>query len=296
MDRLEALHAFVRLVEIGSFSKVGTELRVKQSTVSKWLATLEEQLGAQLIERTSREQRVTEPGMRFYQRAKEILAAYEEAEAELSNSSPRVSGRLRVSLPVVFGRLHVVPLLSRFARRHSELELDLVFDDRYVRLLEEGFDVAIRVGVPVDSTLRSKTLAVTARHLVASKGYLTRAAPLCSPHDLVAHACLLHTGLEERSVWRFEKNGKTVRARVGGRFGANNSEAVLAMARAGHGIALLASWLVDRDLARGKLVRLLPDFVPPAAPIQALTPPSRYMHPRVRAFLDFMAESLRSLA
>lgn len=296
MDRLDAMLAYVRLVELGSFSKVGQELRVKQSTVSKWIATLERQLQTQLIERTSRAQRVTEAGQVFYERAKDILASYSDIEAQLQQDSPQVAGRIRVNAPVVFGRLYLVPHVGRFLREHPELEFDLVLDDRYINLLEDGFDMAIRVGKPVDSSLRAKHLASTPRRLVASPSYLSSHPSIETPEDLKLHNCLLHSGLQSRTVWSFSRNGKKVQTVVEGRFAANNSEALLSLAREGLGVALLASWLVDDSISEGALVPLLSSYSLPPAPIQALLPPSRHVHPRVRIFLDFLVDIFSPLS
>lgn len=292
MDRLAAMHAFVRLVEVGRFSAVAEELRVKQSTVSKWLAALEEELGAQLVERTTRSQRVTERGRLFYQRAKDMLATYDETAAELASRDGELRGRLRINAPVVFGRLFVAPHVARFLRRHRALEIELVLDDRYVNLVEEGFDVAFRTGIPADSTLRARKLAEPPRRLVASPGYVEAASPLRKPADLARHACLLHTGLQTRQTWVFRREGRAYHVPVRGRFSANNSEALLLMARSGLGVALLASWLVDADVRAGRLTVLLPGYELPPAPVQALLPPGRHVHPRVRAFLDHMAAAL----
>jgi DNA-binding transcriptional LysR family regulator len=169
-----------------------------------------------------------------------------------------------------------------------------VFDDRYVNLVEEGFDVAFRTGIPTDSTLRVRKLAAPPRRLVASPGYVQASPPLAAPGDLAGHACLLHTGLETRQTWLFRRGERAFPVAVRGRFSTNNSEALLAMARSGLGIALLASWLVDGDVRAGRLVALLPEYELPAAPVQALLPPGRHTHPRVRAFLDHMAEALAS--
>ena len=295
MDRIDALYAYVRAVELGSFSRVASEIRVKQSTVSKWIATLERQLGVQLIERVGRSQRITDAGSTLYRAAKEILDTLAAAEADVQNVACELRGRIRVSLPVVFGQRYIVPEVATFMRRHPSLELELVLDDRYVRLLDEGFDVAIRVGKPADSSLHARTLARAERRLVASREYVERYGTPDTPEDLKLHACVLHSGLDVASVWLFHCDGAIHQAETKGRLSANNSEAVLTMVRAGLGIALLASWLVDADLASGELVRLLPDYEPPSAPVQALTAPSRYMQPRVNAFIDFMKEALCSL-
>ncbi len=292
MDRLTAMHAFVRLVDLGTFSAVADELRVKQSTVSKWIAALEDELGVQLLARTTRTQRVTDAGRQLYASATDILAAYDDVTARMHSRSPALRGRIRVSAPVVFGRLFVVPAVASFLREHPDIDIDLRLSDRYVNLVDEAVDVAIRVGIPVDSTFRTRTLGEARRHVVASKAYLRRAPPLRTPGDLAHHECLTHTALGAGDVWTFRRKGTAARARVRGRFAANNSDALLAMARRGLGIALLADWLVAADLRRGKLVSLLPSWRPPPAPTCALTPPGRYTPPRVRAFIDHVAASL----
>lgn len=292
MDRLDAMRLFVRLVEHKSFSAAARELRVKQSTASKWIAALEEQLGAQLLERTTRTQRLTEAGELFYQRARELLAAYEETAAALQDRAPEPTGRIRVNVPVVFGRLFVVAEAAEFLRRFPKVELELVFNDRYVNLIDEGFDVAIRVGVPADTSFRSRSLGVTRRYLVASPAYLKARGRPERPEELRDHECLLHSESSAGAIWVFRQGGKEVHASVKGRFAANNSEALLHMARSGLGVALLASWLVEADLRARRLVSLLSGFETPPAPIHALMPPARYVPPRVRAFVDFLAERL----
>ncbi len=287
------MRAYVRLVELGTFTAVAEELRVEQSTVSKWIAALEDEVGVQLIERTTRSQQVTEAGRLFYRRATDILGAYDEAIGSLRERDPEPRGRIRVGVPVVFGRRHIVPHIARFMRRFHGIEIELVFSDRYANLVDERLDVAIRVGIPVDSAFRGLKLGEARRHLVASPGYVARSAPLTDPRDLTEHQCLTHTALGAGDVWKFRRGTRQARARVRGRFAANNSEALLAMARSGLGIALLASWLVDPDLRRKRLVSLLPGWELPPAPTYALTPPGRHMHPRVRALLDFLAEAHR---
>lgn len=293
MDRLNAMRAFVRVVELRTFTAVAEELRVTQSTVSKWLAALEEEAGVQLLARTTRTKRVTEAGSAFYERSKEILASYDGLMAELhSDGEAQLRGRLRVSVPVVFGRMFAVEAVSAFLRRHPDIELDLVFSDRYVALVEEGFDVALRVGTPVDSSLRARVIASTPRRLVAAPDYLAEHGRPGSPTDLRQHECLIHSGINTGAVWVFSNGTDTVRTRVRGRFAANNSAALCEMAVGGLGVALLASWLVDDAIADRGLVELLPDYELPPAPIQALMPPGRHIHPRVRAFVDSVAAAL----
>ncbi|MEM6292363.1 MAG: LysR family transcriptional regulator [Myxococcota bacterium] len=289
MDRISVLRAFTRLVERGSFTAVADELRVKQSTVSKWLRGLEDELGVQLVDRTTRAVHITDAGRRFYDKALTVLAAYDDALEVLAPSDDVLRGRLRVSVPEVFGRLYVVPQVTRFVRRHKELELDLTFADQYVSLVEQGFDVAIRVGRAVDSTLQAHPLASTERVLVASPGYLKQHGAPSSPKALREHACLTHSGALG-DAWSFLRGGRTQRVSVRGRVSTNNSEAALALARSGLGLCLLATWLVDADLRSGRLVPVLEAYEAPPAPIRALTPPGRRVPTRVRAFIEHLRE------
>ncbi len=293
MDRIEALRLFSRLAERGSFSAAARDLKIKQSTASKWVAELEDELGASLVERTTRSVRITEEGHRLLERARDVLTSFAQLKADFAARSPEPRGPVRVSLPVVFGRRLVVPAIGDFLARHREVSVELVMGDRYVNLVEEGFDLAIRVGVPADTSARGKKLADSRRVLVAAPAYVKAHPKLRSPADLREHECLVHGDGNAAAVWRFGKTAaKAVPVAVRGRFAANNSEAVALLARQGLGIALLADWLVQEDLARGRLVPLLERFVAPPAPIYALSPPGRFPTATVRALTEHLARAL----
>lgn len=295
MDRLDAMRLFVQLAERRSFSAAAKALRVKQSTASKWVAELEEQLGVALVERTTRALRLTEAGAHFRGRAVELLAAFDGLTAELQAQSPAPVGRVRLSVPVTFGRLFITPLVGDFLQRHPQVEAELVFNDRYVNLVEEGFDLAIRVGVPSDTTARARKLADGRRRLVASPAYLKARGRPTTPQHLKAHECLAHGDAAAAGVWRFRREGeKEVTVAVRGRVSATNSEAVLHLARSGLGVALLADWLVEDDLRTKRLTPLLEAYAPPPAPVYALTPPGRYTTALVRALVEHLVASLAS--
>ncbi len=296
MDHFEALRAYVRLVELGSFTAVAKEQQVTQPTVSKWVAALEDELGVQLLDRTTRGVRVTPAGEAFQQRALEVLGAWEEAVGATRGQHAKAQGRLRVSVPVVFGDRFIAPLMPSFLSEHPGVELDLRFSDRYVDLVSDGVDVAIRVGRPVDSSYRARVLADTPRRLVASPAFVESHGAPDSLGALAELPCLLHSGLGTQQSWELAKDGATRSVSVQGRISANHSATLAKLAVAGHGVALLASWLVDDALADGRLVRLLPDHEPPRAPIQALMASTRHVPSRVRAFVDHLAEGLADLA
>jgi DNA-binding transcriptional LysR family regulator len=292
MDRLDAMRLYVRLIELKSFSRAAKELKVTQSTASKWLISLESDLGVTLVERTTRTQHVTAAGEVFYRRAKDIISSYEEMAGDLQSATGEPRGKLRASVPVVFGRLFLVPIAAAYIQRFPKVELEFSFNDRYVNLIEESYDVAVRVGTAVDTSLRTRSLGMTTRILVAAPRYLERAGRLITPDDLSHHECLIQSGSNASSIWVFRAGGKTYRAAACGRFTANNSEALLHLAREGLGLALLADWLVQPDLRAGLLVPVLTSYSAPPAPIHALMSPSRHIHPRVRTFIDYMVTAL----
>lgn len=293
MDRIDAMRLLHRLAERRSFSAAARDLKIKQSTASKWVAELEAQLGVSLVERTTRSLRFTDAGRHFLERSTEVLCAFDDLTHELQDRNPIPQGRVRMSLPVAFGRLFLVPLVIKFLKRHPQVEVEMVFNDRYVNLIEEGFDLAVRVGVPSDTSARGRKLAESHRCLVASPGYLRAHGRPRAPKDLLDHQCLIHGDASPPSIWRFSRGDEAaVPITVRGRASASSSEAVLHMARSGLGIALLADWLVEGDLKEKRLVQLLTRFAAPKAPIYALTPPGRYGTSAVRALVEHLSVSL----
>lgn len=288
MDRLRALEAYVRVVDLGSFSAAAKDLRTRQGTISRWVAALEDELGVQLLDRTTRGIRSTEAGAAFYTEARTLLGAWDQAVSSARREQRDARGRLRVSVPVVFGARFVTPLFAPFLAAHPKVELDVQFADRYVDLVAEGVDVAIRVGRRVDAEYRARTLAETPRRLVASPAYLDERGTPRAPEDLREHVCLLHSGLDNRVTWVFGSQRVDVR----GRFAANHSEALASLAIAGHGVALLASWLVDDAIRSGALVQLLESTPAANAPVQALFSSTRHPSRAVRAFVDALASAL----
>lgn len=293
MDRIDALRLFVRLAERGSFSAAAKELGVGKSTASKWIAELEDEWGVGLVERTTRSLHLTDAGRRLLARATEVLAAFDEMSRELREKSPEPGGRVRLSVPVAFGRLFVAPAVAEFLRRHPKVEAELVLDDRYVDLVDRGFDLAVHVGVPTDTSARARKLADGRRCLVASPAYVKAHGQPDTPRDLARHECLVHGEIDAAAQWRFgRERGAEIVVPVRGRVAANSSEAVLAMARSGLGIALLAEWLVADDIRKKKLVSLLPGFPAPPAPIYVLTRPGRFVPSAVRALSEHLAALL----
>lgn len=292
MDRFAALEAFIRIVELGSFTACAKDLRLRQATVSRWIVALEDELGVQLLDRTTRAVRVTDAGERFYEDARAIVGAWAKAQAQAQQQQARVTGRLRLSVPVVFGQRFITPNLARFVQTYPELELELLFSDRYIDLVGDGVDLALRVGQPIDSEHRVRTLGITPRRLVASPAFIKQHVSPKHPGELAKLPCLLHSGLRDVTTWSFEHQGQRTQVKVKGTVSANHSQTLLELARAGVGVALLASWLVDDAILSGELVALLPEYEAPRAPIQALYASTRHAPRAIEAMIDFLQETL----
>jgi DNA-binding transcriptional LysR family regulator len=296
MDYFAALRAFVRTVELGSFSQAAAEAAVKTSTVSRYVSALEADLGAALLNRSTRRLHLTEAGTVFHEHAARILADVDAAREAASAINARPQGLLRINIPGGFGRRHIVPHLADFLAEYPEIRIDATLTDATVDLIEAGADVAIRIGALADSSLVAKRLAPHRRVLAASPAYLAGRAPISAPGDLAGHAGLAFA-LQPKPAWFFRPTGEPeaepVEIAVQGRFRANDSEALLEAALDGLGIALLPSWLAGAEIGAGRLVALLPGWEALIAPgperaIWGVYPPKRNVAPKVRVFLGFL--------
>lgn len=290
MNRIDALRSFGLLAAGSTFTDVSRELGVGQPTVSKWLAELEEEAGATLLERSTRHRRLTDAGARFEPHARAAVLAYEQALDAARDEGAPLEGPLRLSVPVVLGRRVVLPRVRAFMRCHPGVQVDLRLEDRYVSLSSGEIDVALRVGVPLDSALKSRRLAEGARWWVASPDYLERRAAPGHPSELADHECILRSGIDRHQIWRFEEAGKAKRVSVKGAHFANHSDVVRAFAREGRGVALLAEWAVSRAVKKGKLVRILEDFEAPEAPVYLLWRDEEHLPRARRAMIDHLVE------
>lgn len=298
MDSLAEMEAFVRVVHAGSFSAAARASGLTPSAVSKQISRLEARLGARLFNRTTRRLGLTEVGAAFHERAQRILSEVEEAERAVSHASAAPRGTLRLNVPVVFGRLHVAPLLPEFLGLYPEVRIDITFNDRFVDLLEEGVDVAIRIGDLGDSSLIARRLAPNRRVVCGAPAYFERNGYPEHPADLSRHNCLVYTYLASRNDWRFVCANKPRSeaqdvVQVSGNFEANNAEAIHGALRSGLGLGLLPLWLVGEDLRAGRLVQALPGYHAVDSAVYAVYPPGRHLSPKVRCFIDFLAARLR---
>jgi DNA-binding transcriptional LysR family regulator len=289
MDRLAALQAFVQVAETRSFSAAARRLRSSKSAVSRQVSSLEAELGARLLHRTTRALALTEAGRGYFERASRILADLDEADRSVGALQAAPRGRLRVNAPMSFGFLHLAPAIPDFLARYPDVELDMIMNDRFVDLIDEGFDVAVRIGHLEDSSLVARRLAPVRRVVCASPGYLAARGTPASPDELKAHECLCYSNVPRE--WRFATaDGRPWSVEVRGRLSTNNGDGLRVAALKGMGIINQPTFIVGGDLQSGTLVSLLDVFVPQDIALNAVYPHSRHLSPKVRTFVDFLAE------
>lgn len=285
------LETFVAVVDAGSFTQAAVRMGRSKAGVSRQVKRLEERLGARLLNRTTRSLSLTESGAALYERSSPALAELRDAEAAAALQQVTPQGRLRASVPVAYGHRVVAGLLFQLVDEHPGLELDLSFTDRYVDLVNEGFDLVVRIGDLADSTLIAKRLGDTRRMVCASPAYLEGRNPPEKPTDLLNHRCLLYSQQAAGSAWRFA-DGVTVNAR--GPIRADSGDALLGAARAGLGIAWLPDFFVREDIADGRLVRLLEHHEAEPLGIWAVFPHSRHLSLKVRLAVDRLALAMKT--
>ncbi len=292
MDRLDSMEAFVRVAECRSFSVAARRMELSKSVVSRQIARLEAHLGARLFHRTTRSLALTEVGQAYYERCTRILAEIEEANLSVSNLQAEPRGRLRVNAPMSFGIHHLAPLIPRFLDRFPHVDVDMAMNDRVVSLVEEGFDIAVRIGRLEDSSLIARHLAPARRVVCASPSYLERRGVPQSPDDLADHCCLSYSNLTASDEWNLcTAEGRRWPVEVRGRLRVNNGDVLREAALSGVGLIMAPTFLCGCDLQAGRLVSVLDQFVPQNIAIHAVYPHSRHLSPKVRAFVDFLAEN-----
>lgn len=293
MDRLAHMEVFVAVVEAGGIGAAADRLGLAKSAVSRRLAELEARLGATLIHRTTRRLNLTDDGRAYYARCVGILADLDEAEAAVRQAQVALRGRLKVTLPLSFGLLHLAPLIREFMDRHPELRLELDFNDRQVDIMQEGFDLAIRIARLEDSSLIARRLAPIRSGVYASPDYLARHGTPRTAADLKDHACLVYSNPRDPDVWRYTApDGRGGAVGVQSRLCASSGEFLLEAALAGWGLILSPTFYVHGALKAGRLVPVLTDHAWPELSAYAVYPPTRHLSGRVRAFIDFLAERL----
>jgi LysR family transcriptional regulator for bpeEF and oprC len=290
MDRLDALQLFVRVVEAGSLTKAAGALGVVQPTVSKQIALLEDRLGARLLNRTSRGLSLTAAGQDYYESAVRLIAEFEEAEARVGRGQSAPAGMVRVASSAGLGRMYLLPRLPEFFARYPEVSIDFDVSERFISLIEDGIDVALRIGHLSDSTLVARRIGCMAVATVASNAYLKRFGEPKTPADLVNHDCVgfVHRGALVN--WGFNGPAGAITIEPNGKVRSNDGEHLRAAVLAGIGVGHNASWLYAPELASGEVREVLADYAPHPFPIHAVCPGGRRIPSRVRVFIDFLAE------
>ncbi|TWB21828.1 DNA-binding transcriptional LysR family regulator [Nitrospirillum amazonense] len=286
MDRYQAMAAFVRVVETGSFSAAARQLNVGQPAVSKTIAQLEDRLQVNLLIRSTHGLSPTEAGHRFYERARAAIREADEADLAARGAGAGLSGCLRVSAATTFARLHVVPQLPRFLEQHPELEIDVILDDRVIDLIAEGVDVSLRMGALPDSSAVARKLATGPRSVLATPAYLARRGEPRSPADLAGHEAVIHSHLP--TVWCFTRDGTEASVSVRGRVKVSAAEGQRAAVLAGMGLTIASDWMFAPELASGAVRRVLGDWTLPSLDLWAIFPGGRLASAKAREFARFV--------
>lgn len=289
MDRLDEIRAFVAVAEALSFTQGARKLDVSGAQASKLVARLENRLGARLLNRTTRDVSLTDTGAAYLDSARDVLERFEALETSVRDQSGP-SGTLKVSAPVSFGRGQLTPALLDFAAGCGAVSLEVTFSDRIVNLVEEGFDVAVRIGHLTDSSLVARKLAAVRLVTCASPDYLARAGAPTALEDLAAHEAILDSNMRDANAWRFGPHGDVREVRVHGRLKFSGAEACVAAAVAGFGIARSPAFAAADELRAGRLVPILCNFEPELIHVYAVYPHARHLAAKVRAFVDFLAQ------
>lgn len=290
---LEQLRVFARVVETGSFTRTAAEMGQTQPSISRQVAALEERYHARLLERSTRSVRPTEDGQMVYEHAQKLFDAAADVEASLVARGRDIRGRVRIAASIVFGRLELLPRLSRFMDLYPGIEIDLALTDRFVDLIEDGVDIAIRIGVVEQAGLIVRNIGNMRRIVVAHRDYWQHTGIPMHPSELSAHECLIFTGLHEQGSWVFKNAEATIHVPIHGRLTMSTSDALREAVLLGMGPSITPSWFFRKELATGKVVEVLQDFQSEPRRVQAVMPSKRLLAPRVRAFSDFLANELR---
>ena len=290
MDRLDAMQAFVTVAELRGFAPAARKLKLSPSGVTRLIAALEERLGARLLQRTTRSVTLTDAGTRYLERAKRILADVEEAEHAAESERTRPSGRLVVSAPVGFGRLHVSPVMTAYLNRYSDVSGVLRLEDRMVNLVDDGVDLAVRIGELADSSLVARQVGTMRRIVVASPAYLKEHGEPKRPEVIASHQTVQFGATAAVADWRFLEDGREVRLNIAPRLVTNSADAAIQYAEAGGGLTRVLAYQARDAIKRGALKIVLQKFELPPFPIHIVYPTSRLLSAKVRAFIDLVVE------
>jgi DNA-binding transcriptional LysR family regulator len=294
MDRLAAMEAFVLVVDSGSFSAAARRLGVGQPAVSKLVAQLEERLGVKLLVRTTHGLTATEAGLNYYERARRSLQEAEEAELAARGAGSGLSGKLRVTAAVTFARIHLMPRLPMLLARHPDLEIDVLLDDRNIDLVQEGIDVALRMGRRLaDSSLTARRIASGRHAVLGTPTYFARAGEPAAPADLAAHEAVIYAVGGAGSLWTFRRNGAELEVTLKGRLRISAAEGVRAAVLADAGLSIVSEWMFAPEIADGTVKTVLEDWELPPIDLWAVFPAGRSATTKARTFASFVEEVMR---
>jgi DNA-binding transcriptional LysR family regulator len=294
MDKLTSIRAFTRVVQHGSFAAAARELRLSRSAVSKYVIELEQELGAQLLVRTTRSASPTENGQAYYERCIAILADLEEADLAVARLQSEPRGLLRVNAPMSFGTLHLGRAVADFMERYPELQIQLVLSDQQIDPVQEGFDVTLRIADLPSSSLIARKIAPALRVVCAAPSYLARRGTPTHPHDLRQHDCLTYGYLATGNQWKLTGADGDHWIHIPWTLCSNNGEVLRDAVVKGRGIALLPTFIVGADLQEGSLRSILTDYTAPEISVYAIYPQTRHLSVKVRMFIDFLIERFGS--
>ena len=291
MDRIDAMQAFVAVADLQGFAPAARKLGLSPSGVTRLIAALEQRLGARLLQRTTRSVTLTDIGTRYLERARRILADVEEAEGSAQDERTRPSGRLVVSAPVGFGRLHVSPVMSAYLKRYPEVSAELRLADRMVNLVEDGIDLAVRIGHLADSSLVARHVGEMRRIVVASSGYLQQRGEPNTPEAIASHETIQFGAMTASPDWRFVEDNSEIRVACTPRFTTNSADAAIQYAEQGGGLTRVLAYQAADAIKGGRLRVVLAQFEQPPLPIHIVYPTSRLLSAKVRAFIDLVIET-----
>lgn len=297
MDQFRQMEAFVAVVQAGSFVQAAQRLDTSKAVVSRLIMELETALGTRLMQRTTRRLSLTDAGSDYFGRCRQILDDLADANAAASQGTVQVSGRLKINAPLTFGNLHLAPLWGEFLKLYPQVELDISLTDRLVDLVEEGYDLAVRISSQADSSLVSRTLAHDQMVVCASPHYLRQAAPINTLQDLASHSVMAYSWWSGGDVWQLEDAlGGLHQVTIHPRLHANSGDTCRAAALADQGVIFQPAFLVGDDIRQGRLMRLLPDLHGPRIAIHAIYPSRKHLPGKVRAMVDFLAAAFQTPA
>jgi len=294
MDRLQAMHLFVRVAELSSFSAVAQQMGLARSAVTRQIAALEQHLGIKLMVRSTRRLMLTSAGAAYLEKCRVILNLVEAAETGVAEERQTPRGMIRISLPLTYGLMRVAPILLDFARRYPEVQLDMDYTDQRVNLIEEAIDLSVRITSRLGATEIARRIGSSQMHAVASPAYLAEHGTPRHPTELIHHECLSYTTTaESKQTWSFEVDGVLTAYPIRARIHSNNGEALNDAVERGLGIALQPDFIIERSLQLGKVVTILNEFPLPELGIYAMLPSNRQVPHRVRVLMEFLADQLR---